>query len=61
MLSNGEIYHLAFGIRDGYMKKGIQVPVVALRDYLKELNAKDMPKPEMEEKAREWVKEKMKK
>jgi|GEM_PF-5710927 len=55
MLSNGEIYHLAFSIREEYMKKGGQVPVVELRDYLKELNAKDMPKREMEEKAREWI------
>jgi len=61
MLSNGEIYHLAFSIREGFMKKGVQVPVVELRDYLKELNAKDMPKPEMEEKGREWVIQKTKK
>ncbi len=60
MLSNGEIYHMAFNLHDEFLKKGIQVPVVELRDHLKELNEKDLSKPELEEKAREWAREKMK-
>lgn len=61
MLSNGEIYHMAFNLHDEFLKKGIQVPVVVLRDHLKELNKKDLGKPELEEKAREWIREKIKK
>jgi hypothetical protein len=34
---------------------------VELRDYIKELNRQDMPKEQLEEKAREWIREKTKK
>jgi hypothetical protein len=60
MLSNGEIYHMAFRLREEFLKKGYQAGLVELRDYLKELNKRDMPKQEMEEKAREWAEEKKK-
>ena len=53
MLSNGEIYHLAFNIHDELMKKGIQVTTVEIRDYLKELNEQGMSLADMEKKARE--------
>lgn len=58
MLSNGEIYHLAFSLHEEFLKKRRQVPLVGLRDYLKELNKQGLTKPEMEERAREWAREK---
>jgi hypothetical protein len=61
MLSNGEIYHLSFNVHDEYLRKGFQVPIVELRDYLKELNKQEIPEPELEEKAREWAERKKKK
>lgn len=61
MLSNGEIYHLAFRLHEEFLRKGYQVGLVELRDHLRELNKRDMPKPDMEEKAREWAEEKKKK
>jgi hypothetical protein len=61
MLSNGEIYHLAFRLHEEFLRKGYQVGLVELRDYLKELNKQDLPKPEIEDKARRWAEEKRKK
>lgn len=61
MLSNGEIYHLAFKLHEEFIKNGMQVSVVQLRDHLRELNRQGLGKPELEEKAREWAKEKKKK
>lgn len=61
MASNGEIYHLAFDLHDELMKKGVQVTVVELRDYMKEQNKEGATKQELEAKAREWLNEKIKK
>ncbi|BAI60670.1 hypothetical protein MCP_0598 [Methanocella paludicola SANAE] len=58
MLSNGEIYHMAFRLWEEVIKKHKQLSVVELRDHLKELNRQDMPQEQLEEKAREWIKEK---
>jgi hypothetical protein len=61
MLSNGEIYHMAFRLWDEVIRRNKQLSVVELRDYIKELNQQDMPKEQLEEKAREWIREKTKK
>lgn len=61
MLSNGEVYHMAFQLWEETVKKGAQLSVVELRDYLKGINQKDLSKQEMEAQAREWIKEKLKK
>jgi hypothetical protein len=61
MLSNGEIYHMAFKLQEEFLRKGSRIGLVELRNYLKQLNKQDMSKPEMEEKAREWADEKKKK
>jgi hypothetical protein len=61
MLSNGEIYHMAFRLWEEVIREHGQLSVVELRDYLKELNTKGLPKAQMEEKGREWAKEKTKK
>ncbi len=58
MISNGEIYHLAFNLHHDYLKKGMQVPIVELRDYLKGLNKGEITKAELEEKGREWANQK---
>ena len=49
---------MAFRIWDEYVKKGKQLSVVELRDRIKELNQQNLEKQELEEKAREWAKEK---
>lgn len=61
MLSNGEIYHMAFRLWEEVLKRHEQLSVVELRDYIKELNRQDTPKEQLEEKAREWIREKTKK
>ena len=61
MLSNGEIYHMAFSLHEEFLRKGFQVGIIELRDHLKELNKQDTPKPELEEKARQWAESKKKK
>jgi hypothetical protein len=61
MLSNGEIYHMAFNLWEETLKKGAQLSVVELRDHLKELNTRDLSKQEIETKARDWIMEKTKK
>ena len=58
MLSNGEIYHIAFRLWEEVLRKHGQLSVVELRAYLKELNKQDLSKEKIEEKAREWMKEK---
>jgi len=60
MLSNGEIYHMAFRLWEETLREHKQVSVVELRDYLKELNKQDLSKQDMENKAREWIKAKKK-
>ena len=60
MLSNGEIYHMAFMLWEEVVREHKQLSVVDLRNYLKELNKQDLSKGQMEEKAREWIKEKKK-
>jgi hypothetical protein len=60
MLSNGEIYHMAFILWEEMFRQGKQVSVVALRDHLKEINGQGLSKQEMEEKARQWIKENIK-
>ena len=55
MVSNGEIYHLAFNISDELLRKGFQPSRVAIRDHLKELNKQDLPREEMEKRAKEWA------
>lgn len=60
MLSNGEIYHMAFRLWEEVVREHKQLPVVELRDHLKELNKQNLSKEQMEEKAREWIKEKKK-
>ncbi len=61
MLSNGEIYHMAFQLWEDVLKGHGQLSVVELRDHLKELNREGLSKEQLEEKAREWIKEKTKK
>ena len=60
MLSNGEIYHMAFRLWEEVVREHKQLSVVELRDYLKELNKQDLSKQDMESKAREWIKAKKK-
>jgi hypothetical protein len=60
MMSNGEIYHMAFRLWEEVVREHKQLSVVELRDYLKELNKRDISKQDMENKAREWIKEKKK-
>ncbi len=60
MLSNGEIYHMAFKLWEEMSREHWQLSVVELRDHLKELNKQDLSKEELEAKAREWIKEKVK-
>ncbi len=60
MLSNGEIYHMAFQLWEDVHRERKQLSVVELRNYLKELNKQDMPKEQLEAKAREWINEKKK-
>jgi hypothetical protein len=60
MMSNGEIYHMAFRLWEEVVREHKQLPVVELRDYLKDLNKRDISKQDMENKAREWIKEKKK-
>ncbi|HTY90261.1 MAG TPA: hypothetical protein VMC84_03715 [Methanocella sp.] len=57
MLSNGEIYHMAFKLWEEVVREHKQLSVFELRSYLKELNTQDLPKEQIEEKAREWIKE----
>lgn len=59
MLSNGEIYHMAFRLWEDAVRERWQLSVVELRNYLKELNKQDLSKQDMEAKAREWIKEKI--
>jgi hypothetical protein len=61
MLSNGEIYHMAFKLWEVVVREHGQLSVVELRDYLKEMNRQGLSKEQMEEKGREWIKEKAKK
>jgi hypothetical protein len=61
MLSNGEIYHMAFRLWEEVLRGRGQLSVVELRDHLKELNRQDLPKEQLEAKAREWIREKTKK
>jgi hypothetical protein len=58
MASNGEIYHLAFKIRNELLKNGIQMPLIEIRDALKGMNEKNIPFEEMEKKLIEISKEK---
>jgi hypothetical protein len=60
MLSNGEIYHMAFKLWEEAVREHRQLSVVELRNYMKELNKQELSKQEMEERAREWIKEKIK-
>ncbi len=60
MLSNGEIYHMAFRLWEEVVREHKQLSVVELRDYLRELNKQGLSKEQMEEKAREWIKAKKK-
>jgi hypothetical protein len=60
MLSNGEIYHMAFQLWEDVHREHKQLSVVALRDHLKELNKQDLSKEQIEAKAREWIREKAK-
>lgn len=60
MLSNGEIYHMAFRLWEETIRERWQLSLVELRDYLKVLNKQDLSKQDMEAKAREWIKEKIK-
>ena len=60
MLSNGEIYHMAFQLWEEVIREHKQLSVVELRDYLKELNKQDLSKEEIEKKARDWIKAKKK-
>jgi len=60
MLSNGEIYHMAFRLWEEVVRERKQLSVVELRDYLKELNEQDLSKEEIEKKAREWIQAKKK-
>jgi len=57
MLSNGEIYHMAFKLWEEVVREHKQLSVFELRSYLKELNTQDLSKEQIEEKAREWIKE----
>ncbi len=58
MLSNGEIYHMAFQLWEETVRERWQLSVVELRDHIKELNKQDLSKEQIEKKAREWIKQK---
>ncbi len=60
MLSNGEIYNLALKLQAEFMKRHIEVSMVELRDFLKDLNRQNVQKPAMEEQARVWGEGKIK-
>lgn len=61
MVSNGEIYHLAFQVNEELIKQGKHPSVVEIRDYLKELNKQGLSLEDMKNKAVEMAREKYKK
>lgn len=55
MLSNGEIYHMSFRLRKEFVEKGIQAPIMEIREELRSLSAQGMSKEELEKKVRELM------